>query len=105
MTLSEIAQRGGMTISTASWVAGEVDWSSISIETADKFLRGCGYEFSGLSKLRKYLKRTSQSKARPFSHLGDKKLTKRQIASISRNVERAAACQGGFSDSSLRPQA
>ena len=105
MTLKEIAHNSGLSLSMATWIARQDCWNGVEVWAVDDFLRGCGYEFSDLSKLRKYLKRTSQSKARPFSHLSGKKLTKRQIASISRNVERAAACQGGFSDSSLRPQA
>lgn len=105
MTLMEIAHNSGLSLSKATWISQQDNWNGVEVGLVDEFFRGCGYEFSDLSKLRKYLKRTSRSKARPFSHLSGKKLTKRQIASISRSVERAAACQGGFSDSSLRPQA
>lgn len=104
MTLKEIAQNSGLSLAMATWIADRTSWASVDVWMVDDFLRGCGYEFSDLSKLRKYLRRTSQSKARPFSHLSSKKLTKRQLSAIARAAERAASCQGGPSGpSSLAP--
>jgi hypothetical protein len=95
MTLKEIANKSGLPVGVVSWISQQPEWADEPIWVVDDFLRGCGYEFSDLSKLRKYIRRTSKSKDRPFSHLSSKKLTKRQLAAIARNAERAASCQGG----------
>ena len=91
MTLREIASRCGLSTAKVNWVAMQTTWAGQDVEVVDEFLKGCGYEFSDLSKLRKYIRRTSKSKNRPFSHLSSKKLTKRQIAAIAKSVERVAA--------------
>lgn len=95
MTLKEIAQNSGLSLAMVTWISEQVTWTSVELWQVDDFLRGCGYEFTDLSKLRKYLRRTSKSKDRPFSHLSSKKLTKRQLSAIARAAERAASCQGG----------
>ncbi len=104
MTLKEIAHNSGLSLSMATWVSQQDCWNGVEVWAVDDFLRGCGYEFTDLSKLRKYLRRTSKSKDRPFSHLSSKKLTKRQLSAIARAAERAASCQGGpAGQSSLAP--
>jgi hypothetical protein len=95
MTLKDIAQNSGLSLALVTWISERTSWASVDVWMVDDFLRGCGYEFSDRSKLRKYIRRTSKSKDRPFSHLSSKKLTKRQLAAIARNAERAASCQGG----------
>ena len=95
MTLKEIARNSGLSLAMVTWISQQTSWAGEDVWVVDAFLRGCGYEFSELSKLRKYLRRTSESKARPFSHLSSNKLTKRQLSAIARAAERAASCQGG----------
>src|ERR1044072_5218491 len=62
MTLSEIAARSGLHETTIERVSMKKTWGGITINTADKFIHGCGFDPFKQSRAIEMLRRISQSK-------------------------------------------